>query len=335
MALHNQPVGVHDPHPSNDTLRHTFQAVVTSIKDPNKSGRVQVQMLGDQAQVKNLPWVVCEVSNEAQLRGMGSFPPNYQVGSKVTCEWNGDSIVLRGSIPNTIKDEKKDMNGQAASSDPLNMIIRALKKKGFSGSTRAAINKAAGFAESSWDWDGPDMAKRINEAVFNQKAYAGDAMQSCMDFGCSPKHLKNIFGQLKFPTLNKPFTMGSFPFDGLNNTAKSALQTLGKNGNLIDKALEMTQSMQSFAERGNPINAMEILGGAQNFTSAIASVASLMSSLSSQMGVKKEKDSLDELLYKIYNEETGLLALDDNGNETKEFKIWREQYMLRSEGAIS
>lgn len=337
MALHNNQdqVGHGDPHPSNDQQRHVVYGTCVSVDDPLQSGRIQVEILGEQMNIKNLPWVQCEYNNEAQIRGIGSFPPKYQVGTKLVLERHGDTITVRSSIANTLKDQKKDINAVAASSGPKQLQVRVSKIIGCLGSSAFQRHISAGLPGSIWKWSGKEIAKKVNETVINQAAHVGDAMQSCLDNSCTPKHLKNIFGQLKFETLNKPFSMGQFPFDAVNNTAKSALKTLGKNGNLIDKALEMTQSMQSFAEKGGVVKPMDIIGGVQNFKSAIASVSSLMSSLSSQMGVEKEKDSLDEFLYQLYFEETGLQALDERGKETKEFKVWRKNYLARTEEVIS
>jgi hypothetical protein len=295
---------------------------VVDIKDPEKRGRVRVRTAEDDQQKipdDKLPWRQC-LSQSAQLRGIGKFPHhNYLCGTKVMLtSLGGQGFIVTGSVGNNEKDKRNQ--DSTSETDNAGTPFK-----------RFPIPKTP-WVEKLIDgkWIGELKGTKDAYGLLNFLAGANyqpdqSIRKTVQDLSGIPNYLGQRLGN-KPNDLNVP-SFGSFPINlgNVANPQQYINQILGGK-TLIPNATNILESLKKAAESGNPIAAMEAIGGIGNFLGAIKGILSQVKSAS------KNNDNNNPTiltLYQIYKQETNKDALDQNGNETEEYKKWLDEYLMR------
>lgn len=315
MSYTNDP---YNPSDFAQGLGGTSQGVVVNTKDPKKQGRVQVRLLGTQADQgkipdSKLPWInVSQIG--AAFRGVGEFPPNLRVGSKVILGMIGgqQNGCVIGCIPNQEESKnKQDQHPFANGDDPelYNAMgntsekrIRGQSPTNQTTNTRQAYDDLNGLAASLWQNGNP------LDAIINKTK------------------IPEIFGgRLSAKALNH-LSIGGVPHLGNLLNAQQFMQSAGAP-ELVKNAVSMLESLKNTATSGQNVLANLSVGGFGNILGMLQSVIALVNSEKNRNNQQEEKESLEELLRRLYKEITGKEPLDEFGKETVKYIKWKEAYM--------
>lgn len=314
--------------PSDDRgslqYKSKVQAVVVDNKDPNESGRVKCRILGEQDDEANipddsLPWYQCMTSNP-QVRGVGKFPAgDYEVGSKVILESIGQQeFIVVGAIPNNL--QEKDVQDRDMES------TKSTRRKKLDAPKTPSITKVF-----EGDWLGKLESTRTALRMMNSKLRTSyqakeNPKEDLHNSSGIPEYLGRRMA-LKVKDGEYP-TIGTFEHKraDLLNAQKYIMDTLGTKAELIPRSLSILESLKKTARGSQNVPWDKSIGGLQNFISAVKGILDIVSF---EKEGRKEKEERELTLYEIYKLETGKNALDENGNETEEYKKWLEDYLAR------
>lgn len=314
-------MSLHDPSNPSDFaqgLGGFAQAVVVSTKDPKKQGRVQIRLLGTQADRgkipdSKLPWIpVSQIG--AAFRGVGEFPPNLRVGAKVIVAALGgqQNGCVIGCVPN--QEESKNKQDQ----HPF-----------VSGENPELYNAMGNTAERRIRGKSP-----TNQPTNTQQAYDDlNGIAASIFTGNNP--LESVINKTKIPdlfggrlaakALNHKSISG-VPFIGELLNAQKFMQN-AKAPELIPNAISMLESLKKTAEKGIKIPPLESVGGLQNILGALAGIAASVKKEQDRNNQQEQQESMEELLRRLYKEITGKEPLDEFGKETAQYIKWKEAYL--------
>lgn len=301
-------------------------AVVVDDRDPKESGRFKCRILGDQDDTGKIPddklaWYACTSSGSAQMRGYGSFPPQYTVGSRVILEnMDQQGFYVMGSAPNTLTDKsKEDRHTESTKTTPekqfkipgvpswYTLFDGAKHLDELERTTEQALRIANGLTSS------------LRQNTQNKKKDIGADPTKPAYLGQGPVQWLS--------DMRAPQTIGTIKAMAGTNAQQFIQGALGSQlGVMVPKSLEIVESLKKTASQGLNIPGIQAIGGMGNLMGAIQGI---MSFLKQQSKNDSEPNEIINELYRIYKEETGLNALDNNGEETELYKAWEILYLAR------
>jgi len=331
----------HDPSNAGQnqfTKGDEVKCVVTDIgygeKDPKKQdGRIKVCTL-EQLKTPNitddkLPWVkVRQDTSSAGLGTVGSFPGHsLVVGSIVTAKYidnNGNMEVV--SCEGTTEEPNEKDGRHPSSKDSsffpgLNALTGAL---GYD-----YIIKQVFGGRNPYELKGLLDALGVLEGKFKffvDQFRGKDPLKEIAKFANLPSGKKG-FKSVK--DAKTPESIGNFLANAGNvlNAPKFIEQTIGQKGELIPGALKMAQNLQKSVSGGGISNVFTSVGGAGNLAGAIAGIGAISKTAADNKPNDEEMNELEEELRRLYKLLTGQEPLDVNGQETNEYKAWKQLYL--------
>ena len=316
-------MSLHDPSNPSDFaqgLGGFAQGVVISTKDPKKRGRVRIRLLGTQADKgkipdSKLPWIPVSQLG-AGFGGVGEFPPNLRVGSKVIIgsvggQQNGCVI---GCIPN--QDENKnraDQHAFVSGEDPefYNAMGNTAEKR-----IRGGLTSPTGQPTTTAHVE--NLLKDMGSIFFTN----GKSLESVIN----KTKIPDLFGGRLAAKALDHTGIGNVPFVGDLLNAQKFMQSSNAK-ELIPNAINMLEQLKKTAQSGQNILATASVGGLGNILGAVAGIAALVKKEKDRNNQQEQQESLEELLRRLYKEITGKEPLDEFGKETAQYIKWKEAYM--------
>lgn len=314
-------MSLHDPFNPSDYNRGTNGSVlgmVVDVKDPLKQGRCLVRLLGSQADRGKIPdEKLCWVSAAqfgAAFGGVGEFPPNFRVGSKVILSMVGgmQNHVITGSIPNQEQDKNKKDSRPEATGDAHTQWYDA---------AGAAVDRENRGTSASALPPGTETAYNVNNS--SSRTYTtGNPLENIINGAKIP----DIFGGRVSPKSLLQKSIGGFPFIGELTNPQNFMSSVGAP-ELIPNALSMIEQLKKTAQTGQNILANLSVGGLGNILGAVSGIASLLNKEKNRNNEQEQKDALEELLRRLYKEFTGKEPLDQFQKETPPYIKWKTAYL--------
>jgi len=304
-------------------------AIVVDDRDPDESGRFKCRILGDQDDEGLVPddklaWYACTGSGTAGMRGHGGFPPPYTVGSRVILpNMDQQGYYIGASAPNTLTDKNYEDR----------------HTEGTSTTREDHFPKGPGDVMTNTLFDGSKHLFELERttkqalALANQKTTSKRKTTDNQKKGIGsdptkPSYLDQEPVQWLSDNLN-PQTIGTLKESAasMSNPQQFIQSTLGAQmGVLIPNSLDIIEKLKETAASGTNKTAIQSIGGIGNFTGAISGIMSFMKKKAKNKNVD---DETINALYELYFEETGLEALDENGEETVLYQAWEILYFAR------
>jgi hypothetical protein len=331
----------HDPSNAGQnqfTKGDEVKCVVTDIgygeKDPKKQdGRIKVCTL-EQLKTPNitddkLPWVkVRQDASSAGLGTVGSFPGHsLVVGSIVTAKYidNNGNMEVVSCEGTTEEPNEKDGRHPSSKDSSFFPVVNALT--GAKGLDH--IMKQVFGGRNPYDLKGIPDALRVLEGKFNlvvNQFRGKDPLKEIAKFANLPSGKKG-FKSVK--DAKTPESIGNFLANAgsVLNTPKFIEKTIGQKGELIPGALKMAQNLQKSVSGGGISNVFTSVGGVGNLAGAIAGIGAISKTAADNKPNDEEMNELEEELRRLYKLLTGQEPLDVNGQETNEYKAWKQLYL--------
>ena len=331
----------HDPSNAGQnqfTKGDEVKCVVTDIgygeKDPKKQdGRIKVCTL-EQLKTPNitddrLPWVkVRQDASSAGLGTSGSFPGHsLVVGSIVTAKYidNNGNMEVVSCEGTTEEPNGKDGRHPSSKDSSFFLVLNALT--GAFGLNH--IMKQVFGGRNPYDLKGVKDALGVLEGKFKfavDQFRGKDPLKEIAKFANLPSGKKG-FKSVK--DAKTPESIGNFLANAGNvlNAPKFIEQTIGQKGELIPGALKMAQNLQKSVSGGGISNVFTSVGGAGNLAGAIAGIGAISKTAADNKPNDEEMNELEEELRRLYKLLTGQEPLDANGQETNEYKAWKQLYL--------
>lgn len=314
-------MSLHDPFNPGDTtqgLGGTSQAVVVNVKDPKKQGRVQIRLLGTQADKGKIPdsklvWIpVAQMG--AAMKGVGEFPPNLRVGSKVIVAALGgmQNGCVIGCIPN--QEESKTTRDQHPFSSGENPEL-------YNAGGNTAEKRVSGKSPTNQPAT-TDQAYGVNDKKIPGVWQEGNPLESVIN----KTKIPDLFGGRLAAKALDHTGIGNVPFVGDLLNAQKFMQSSNAK-ELIPNAINMLEQLKKTAQSGQNILATASVGGLGNILGAVAGIAALVKKEKDRNNQQEQQESLEELLRRLYKEITGKEPLDEFGKETAQYIKWKEAYM--------
>jgi hypothetical protein len=314
--------------PSNKTgpIQSNFvvQALVVDDKDPEEAGRFKCRIFGEQDDIGQIPdeqlqWISCIQPGSGQIRQVGSWPPGkYMKGSRVTLlNMGAQGWSVLGAISNdgvnkdNQKDDKQqDIHHTATSKSPL-QIISALG------------NVARGVVNGTDFRNLPSTTQALLKLNSTVQAFKQNPIKAILNLAPVP----DIYGgrrQVKVPEgLFK--SIGVEKYFGQVGNAQQFMQLAGATS-LIPNALGMLEQLKQTATQALNIPMIDSVGGLGNILGALQGIQSAFNS-TNQGTQQQDQQNLEEELRRIYKVITNKEPLDKFGNETLDYKTWKENYL--------
>lgn len=330
----------HDPSNAGQnqfTKGDEVKCVVTDIgygeKDPKKQdGRIKVctleQLKTPNITDKDLPWVpVRQNLCSAGLGTCGSFPGHsLVVGSIVTAKYidNNGNMEVVSSQGTTEEPNEKDGRHPSSKDSSFFPVLNALT--GLFG-VNHIIQQV--FGRNPYELKGVKDALGVLEGKFKfavDQFRGKDPLKEIAKFANLPSGKKG-FKSVK--DAKTPESIGNFLANAGNvlNAPKFIEQTIGQKGELIPGALKMAQNLQKSVSGGGISNVFTSVGGAGNLAGAIAGIGAISKTAADNKPDDEEMNELEEELRRLYKLLTGQEPLDVNGQETNEYKAWKQLYL--------
>jgi len=331
----------HDPSNAGQnqfTKGDEVKCVVTDIgygeKDPKKQdGRIKVCTL-EQLKTPNitddkLPFVkVRQDASSAGLGTSGSFPGHsLVVGSIVTAKYidNNGNMEVVSCEGTTEEPNEKDGRHPSSKDSSFFPVVNALT--GAKGLDH--IMKQVFGGRNPYDLKGIPDALRVLEGKFNlvvNQFRGKDPLKEIAKFANLPSGKKG-FKSVK--DAKTPESIGNFLANAgsVLNAPKFIEQTIGQKGELIPGALKMAQNLQKSVSGGGISNVFTSVGGVGNLAGAIAGIGAISKTAADNKPNDEEMNELEEELRRLYKLLTGQEPLDVNGQETNEYKAWKQLYL--------
>jgi hypothetical protein len=308
-----------------------FYGYIIDVKDPKKQGRVLVQPIGGGEGFKGAgecQWVTVNMTHGGRKGGaIGMSPPSAGLvpSDVVTLStlgqqtWEVTGVVSKvdendqtGDIHPHAKEKQTKFTNENHNSNPgepgytltsyLEEWVKEAKENFFGqfGKSRRWLNAQIPAANRLGDWVQGVLRGQIPSDFSFRKT-----------------------------TRNKNKAQGMEQYKGILDDATRFMQQV-QMPPIFSSSFSMIQNLQNTARSGQNINHFLSVGGAQNVTTAIQQASSYFSQINKE-NEENEKDPIKAYLYKLYREETGKEPLDENGNETEDYKAWEIEYYLKEQ----
>lgn len=262
--------------------------IVVDVNDPKKLGRVKIRRFDqDKSRVPDdkLPWVRCGYNNMPSQFGMGSSPPNYQVGSKVLMFSEGQQgYIVMMSVPNAETDEQRqDIHEDAK--DPKHR------------DTGAGTNNQDVFKRYTEDLRTTDEAlNNLNQEKPTWQKEEKDHKPGVDQAPTPPHYNKRPAAKDKegeFPTVATSL------FQKPRNPQDFIKGIVGDQSSVVKKSLDMLENLKQAAmnPHGAPMPTQAI--GAQNIASALQGLFDLFQEQDILDDVKPDTED-DEIIANLY-----------------------------------
>ena len=313
--------------PSNKTgpIQSNFvvQALVVDDKDPEEMGRFKCRILGEQDDTGQIPdeqlqWISCIQPGSGQIRQVGSWPPGkYMKGSRVTLlNMGAQGWSVLGAISNdgVNKDNQKDIKRQ-----DIHHTATSHSKLPVGREVPDIIIKGKRFR---------DLLPKTQELNGNfdstiQGFIGQDPIQRILNLYPTP----DIYGarrQVKVPEgLFK--SIGVEKYIGQVGNAQQFMQQVASQ-ELIPNALGMLEQLKKTATQALNIPMIDSVGGLGNILGALQGIQSAFNS-TNQGTQQQDQQNLEDELRRMYKAITNKDPLDRFGNETLDYKTWKQNYL--------
>ena len=299
------------------------QAVVISCKDPKKQGRVLCRILGtqdDQGKIpdQKLAWIPAAQAGAA-FRGVGEFPPNLRVGSKVILGAIGgqQNQCIIGCLPNQAdQKQQRDQHPFVTGENPdlYNALGNTAEKRITGSLTSPAGQKRT--TEQAYKGLGGLFGEAI--AIFTGNNPLSAIIKTAK--------IPDIYGGRLAAKAADLISTGSFKYAGDLLNAQTFMKSVGSQ-ELIPNAVSMLESLKATATSGLKIPPIQAVGGLQNILGAISGIAALVKQEQDRDDKKDEKQAQEEFLRMLYKQITGKEPLDEFGKETVKYIKWKQAYL--------
>ena len=319
MSLHDS----FNPNDNNMGHGETY-AVVLDVKDPKKSGRVLVRILGHQEGFKSkdeCQWVNVNIPGGARKSGSVGTSPQ-----------SADMVPTDVVKLNYIGQQTVEIVGHVGKSDDSEKSgdISPYSQEKEIKFTSPTHNSNPGNPGYTWTSDLYDTVQKDADAIWEQfKKWQngklpinhknGDWVKTALQGQAPSDFLHRMFNR------NTGKSIGLEQFKGELTDATKFLQQVGQAA-VIPSAFDMLSKLKSTAGSGANINNALAVGGLSNITSAISGAAAHLASINKQ-NTENAEDPYEAYLRQLYREETGLEPLNDDGSETTLYTVWKAAYL--------
>lgn len=309
---------------STGTPIGTVLCEVIDNVDENGTGRILVRPTGDTEgfrDPKECQWIPVMTNYHPQLRGIGISPPHaYEKGSIVVCQWTSQqTLIALGAAPNTKKDD------QLGDTHPESRAVEH-KHSSPSGQSKTGTRKNESYSVGSEFPDFDQLAasfklpREFHELIKKARHYKGKFKK-----GVKQQQTKSTYNyRMKSRNEDVLNSLGIFQFPG-DISATEFMEQVGSPP-ILDSTFDMIKKLKETAQSGQNIVATQAVNGIQNILDAL-SAASAGRSAVQQQNTNNAIDPFEEFLRQLYRDLTSLEPLDDSGNETALYKLFKQFYL--------
>lgn len=308
-----------------------YYGYIIDVKDPQKQGRVLVQPIGGGEGFKEAgecQWITVNMTQGGRKGGaVGMSPPSSGLIPS-------DVVIL-----SSLGQQTWEVTGVVSKVDPNDQTgdIHPHAKEKQTKFTNENHNSDPGNPGYTLTSYAEEWVKEQKESFFGRFAKARRWLNSQIP---ANNKLGNwvqtvLQGQIpqdfnfRKPTRQKTKAQGMEQYKGILDDTTRFMQQV-QMPPIFSSSYSMIQNLQATARSGQNINHFASVGGAQNVVTAIQNAASYFTQINNQ-NQETEEDSIKAFLYQLYREETGKEPLDENRNETEDYKLWEIEYYRKQQ----
>jgi hypothetical protein len=299
----------------------TFEVV--DIVDPDKTGRILVRPVGDAegfADPSECQWIPASTPGFAQLRGIGMFPPHtYEKGSLIMAHNTGQQgWVAAAAIPNTrteegLQDTHPEAKGEEHKHSEKSGMAKDNKNKTYEvGSVFPDHDKD----QASFEWARGFRLEHMGQHFKGKLKESAEKQQMPQRF---LKRMETRNGDVQN-------SIGNFLFGNGDMTSATKFMQGVQSPPILESTFGILDSLKQTAQSGQNIMANLSVGGLGNVMSALSAASAAVSKVQKQ-NENNTKDPVEEFLQALYRKTKNKEPLDANGNETKDYRDWKVQYL--------